>query len=302
VKDTELLELARYIDANADQRLSLAELAARIEASPTQLQKRFKALFGVSPKAYQDAARLTLMKQALRRGEPVTDAIFSAGFGSTSRAYAPARELGMVPKRYAQGGACESISHASVLTPLGWLMMAATDRGVCFVQFGESGDELLQNLRAEFPRAELAEASPSAELHDWLHALLAHLQRSGPSPKLPLDLRGTAFQIAVWRFLMGLERGATVSYSELATAVGRPKAVRAAASACARNRIAVLVPCHRVLRADGGMGGYRWGVERKVHLLAAESDNSQSPPEHRAGFGGKGENQGENQDTHDSDS
>lgn len=269
--DAELSDLARYIEAHATEPLPLAALAARVGGSATQLQKRFKALFGLSPKAYQDAARLQQLKQALKSGVKVTDAIYRAGFGSSSRAYAPSRELGMPPKRYARGGAREHISHASTRTALGWLMMAATDRGVCFVQFGDAEAALLQQLRSEFPQAELVESAPSAALQDWLEALHAHLRQAGPSPQLPLDLRGTAFQIAVWRFLAGLERGTTLSYTELATAVGRPRAVRAAASACARNRIALLVPCHRVLRGDGGIGGYRWGEARKLALLAAEA-------------------------------
>ena len=277
--DRGLADLARHIEAHATERLPLAELAARVGTSPTQLQKRFKALFGLSPKAYQDAARLKQLKQALRSGERVTDAIYTAGFGSSSRAYAPARELGMPPKRYARGGVRESISHASTSTPLGWLMMAATDRGICFVQFGDGLDALLEQLRTEFPQAELGESPPSTALRDWLEALEGHLRSAGPSPQLPLDLRGTAFQIAVWRFLTGLDRGATLSYTELATAVGHPRAVRAAASACARNRIAILVPCHRVLRGDGGIGGYRWGVERKAALLAAEAGTRGSSAE-----------------------
>lgn len=269
-----LAELARHIDAHADDRLPLAALAARVGLSPTQLQKRFKALFGLSPKAYQDAARLRRLKQALQAGAPVTDAIYQAGYGSSSRAYAPASALGMPPSRYARGGAGESISHACAETSLGPLLMAATDRGVCFVQFGDSAESLRDRLRAEFPHAELGEAPVSAALHDWLRALQDHLQQAGPSPMLPLDLRGTAFQIAVWRFLTGLAPGATLSYTELAARIGHPRAVRAAASACARNRIAVLVPCHRVLRGDGGLGGYRWGLARKTALLDAERERS----------------------------
>lgn len=270
MSDTALTDLARYIEAHATERLPLTELAARVGGSPTQLQKRFKALFGMSPKAFQDAARLQQLKSALKSGERVTDAIYSAGFGSSSRAYTPAHELGMPPKRYAAGGARESISHASIASSLGWLMMAATDRGVCFVQFGDDVAALRAQLQNEFPQAELRESPPSTALHNWLDALEVHLRNAGPSPKLPLDLRGTAFQIAVWRFLTGLDRGQTLSYAELATAVGHPRAVRAAASACARNRTALLVPCHRVLRGDGGLGGYRWGLDRKAALLAAE--------------------------------
>ncbi len=151
--------------------------------------------------------------------------------------------------------------------------MAATARGVCFAEFGADEAELLERLRAEFPRAELVRSaqSNSAELDAWIESLEAHIARGAPRPELPLDLRGTAFQIRVWRFLVGIREGTTLSYSGLAAGVGSPNGVRAAASACAANRIAVLVPCHRVLRGDGSLGGYRWGLERKRALLAAES-------------------------------
>ncbi len=268
--------MARHILEHADQPLTLAQLAERAGCSPTQLQKRFKALLGMSPKAFQDAARLQRMKGALRDGDSVTEAIYGAGFGSSSRAYAPGRELGMTPRRYARGGSGEQISYACVLTAYGWLLMAATDRGVCCVQFGSAPSTLLTALREEFPQAELTPAADSGQLHHWLTALSEHLQSDGPSPQLPLDLRGTAFQTAVWRFLTGLQRGQTLSYAAVAEAVGSPRAVRAAASACARNRIAVLVPCHRVLRSDGEVGGYRWGEGRKAALLAAEGATTAS--------------------------
>lgn len=266
-----LHELARYIEANAERSLPLALLAQRVALSPARLQKRFKAQFGVSPKAYQDAVRLRQLKQSLREGERVTDAIYQAGYGSASRAYGGSRELGMPLKRYRAGGAGERISHAGCDGVLGPLLMAATDRGVCFAQFGDSQAQLQAELAREFPRAQLQPADRSDQLQQWLQALEHHLRTQGPSPELPLDLRGTAFQLSVWRFLTGLQRGATLSYAELAQAVGRPRAVRAAAGACARNRVAILVPCHRVLRGDGSAGGYRWGIERKQRLLAGEA-------------------------------
>lgn len=270
----QLEELARHITAHADQPLPLADLAARLGWSPTHLQKRFKELFGVSPKVYQDAIRLRRLKQALRRGQRVTDAIYEAGYGSASRVHTPARTVGMSWKHYARGGVGETLSYAGCESRLGPLLMAASDRGVCFAEFGDTQGDLERALAEEFPHATRVPAADSAELRHWLQALDEALRCRGPSPQLPLDLRGTAFQIRVWRFLLGLERGQTLSYGQLAAAIEAPRAVRAVAGACARNRIAVLVPCHRVLRNDGGLGGYRWGLARKAHLLESEV----SPP------------------------
>jgi AraC family transcriptional regulator of adaptative response/methylated-DNA-[protein]-cysteine methyltransferase len=268
-----LVELARYIEANASKPLPLERLAKRAGLSSTTLQKRFKRSFGVSPKAYQDAARLATFKKSLKAGEGIAESIFEAGFGSTSRVYGESlRNIGMTPSAYRSGGAGERIHHACRVTALGPLLMAATDRGVCFAQFGESESELIERLQAEFPEAEIvpSNARDSLELDLWIEALDEHLSRSGPRPDLPLDLRGTAFQIKVWRALLSIPEGEVRSYGELAAGIQDPKAVRAAASACGANRIAVLVPCHRVLRGDGGLGGYRWGVDRKRTLLDAE--------------------------------
>jgi AraC family transcriptional regulator of adaptative response/methylated-DNA-[protein]-cysteine methyltransferase len=178
----------------------------------------------------------------------------------------------MTPTAYSAGGAGESIVHAVRDTALGPLMMAATERGVCFVQFGESAETLLNQLRNEFPKANLVPAAVAATepLDAWMAALADHLAGAAPRPDLPLDLRGTAFQIKVWRFLMSVRPGDVVSYAALAQGIGARRAVRAAASACAANRLAVLVPCHRALRADGGLGGYRWGLARKRALLDLE--------------------------------
>jgi AraC family transcriptional regulator of adaptative response/methylated-DNA-[protein]-cysteine methyltransferase len=267
-----LTALAAYIRQHADEALPLKQLAARGGRSPTPMQRRFVARFGVSPKAMQDEARLRRFKRGLRQDKDVTTAIVEAGFGSPSRVYGEAaRNLGMTPSAYRRGGAGERIEYAQRATVLGVLLMAATARGVCFAQFGDDAASLLQGLREEFPQAELLPAQPhAAELDAWMQALDAHLAQQAPAPDVPLDLRGTAFQIRVWRFLLGLAPGQVVSYGELAQGIGAPRAVRAAASACAANRIAVLVPCHRVVRGDGGLGGYRWGLERKRALLDGE--------------------------------
>jgi len=270
--DDHLIALARHIETHATADLPLATLAARVHLSPGHLQRRFKALFGVSPKAYQDAARLRAFKRALSAGERVLDAALGAGIRTSSQIDArvtPA--LGMPPSRYRAGAAGITITYLVRRTAFGPLLLAATDRGVCAAEFGTSIAALRARLRTEFPQATLvpSTAARSPALAAWWRALDAHL-RGGPRPALPLDLHGTAFQIRVWQFLTRIPRGRTLSYRELAAGVGRPRAVRAAASACAANTIAILVPCHRVIRGDGGLGGYRWGLDRKRALLAAE--------------------------------
>lgn len=268
-----MVALARYIESRADQPMTLAELGALVGLSPSRVQKAFKARFGVSPKVFQDALRLTSFKRSLRQGQSVTDAIYEAGFGSVSRVYGnPARQIGMSPSCYGQGGEGETIAFSCRQTALGLLMMAATDRGVCFAEFGESEESLRTRLHREFPRARLtpSPASGSPELDAWMLALDEHLRQNQPRPDIPLDLRGTAFQTRVWKLLLSVREGEVVSYTELAKRLGEPKAVRAVASACGRNRIAVLVPCHRVLRSDGSLGGYRWGLDRKQALLDKE--------------------------------
>ncbi len=265
--------IAEYIERHADEPLTLTHLARRAHLSPAHLQRTFKAVLGVSPKMYQDAARLRRLKDGLKSGKRVLDAITDAGFESTSRVYGrTSRNLGMTPSTYRSGGAGESIVHAGRETALGPLLMAATDRGVCFAQFGASHAALVAQLEREFPRAShsASHMTDSAELDAWIHAFEAHIAGDAPRPELPLDLRGTAFQIRVWRFLLRIPEGSLLSYAELAAGIGAPRAIRATASACAANRISVLVPCHRVLRADGGLGGYRWGIARKRVLIDRE--------------------------------
>ncbi len=275
-----LIELARYLDAHATDKLATGDLAVQSGIPAARLTRQFKKLFGITPAAFQEAVRHQGLKAALKRGAGVAEAIFEAGYGSTSRVYGESlRNLGMTPSTYRAGGAGEVIYHTTARTAYGWLMLAATDRGVCFAQFGASAAELLEQLATEFPAARL-EASQAAEcpdLADWLAGLEAHLDADGPRPDLPLDLRGTAFQIKTWRYLLGTGEGEVLSYGELASAIDAPKAVRAAASACGANRIAVLVPCHRVLRGDGSLGGYRWGEARKRTLLDRERQRARAP-------------------------
>ena len=269
------IDLARFVADHADETLTLEKLSARVHLSPSRMQRVFKSIFGVSPKKFQQAARSERFKQLLRDGTDISDAIYQSGYGSTSRVYGQTmHNIGMTPKSYRAGGGGEAITWACRETVLGPILMAATARGVCFAQFGEDCLQLKRQLKDEFPRAELRpyDSESPQQLDQWIDALNGYLQNRQPRPELPLDLKGTAFQIKVWEFLLGLQEGDVISYSELAQAIDKPRAVRAAASACAANRIAVLVPCHRILRGDGGLGGYRWGLTRKRALLDAERE------------------------------
>ncbi len=213
-------------------------------------------------------------KCVLRTGNSATDAIFPSDFGSSNQAYrVSTHTIGAPSKRYeAADVAGEMIAYTCRHSALGLMMMAATDMGVCFVQFGDNQACLITQLKEEFPKAVFS-ASPLQkvpELDAWIKALNQYINQKTPIPDLPLEIRGTAFQIKLWQFLLGTREGDVLSYSDLATQTGNPKAFRAAASACAKNRISVLIPCHRVLRSDGSLGGYRWGLERKQALLDAE--------------------------------
>jgi AraC family transcriptional regulator, regulatory protein of adaptative response / methylated-DNA-[protein]-cysteine methyltransferase len=266
-------ELARQIDANPEQPFRLAELAKRAGYSPFHLQRNFKAVIGSSPKEYQTAARLRTLKTELRRETAVSDAIYQAGFGSGSRVYEKADgQLGMTPSEYRSGGKGLTISYASGQTPLGLLMIGATDRGICFLQFGDSERELQADLRRQFPAAavQAMPATHEAQFESWMAALNRHLRGLEPRLDLPLDVRGTAFQLIVWRYLQKVPYGEIRSYSEVAEAIGRPKAARAVARACSSNSVALLIPCHRGVRGTGELGGYRWGVQRKRVLLDTE--------------------------------
>lgn len=265
--------LMRAIEADPTRPLRLADLARRAGYSPAHLQRRFTAIAGSSPKAFQVAARLRLVKKSLRSPASVTAAIHAAGFGSTSRLYERTdAELGMTPSEYRRGGAGLSIAWATGATPLGRVLIGATSRGICALAFGGSAAGLVRGLREEFPAARLQPMPETsrAEFARWMDALEAYLAGRLTQLDLPLDLQGTAFQLLVWRYLRRVPRGETRSYAVVAQGIGRPQAARAVARACAGNRVAVLVPCHRVVRGDGTISGYRWGVARKRALLEAE--------------------------------
>ena len=251
---------------------TLAALAARAGVSAFHLQRTFKSLVGLTPKQYADASRLHALKRALRTRPSVTDAIYDAGFSSSSRAHEAAAGLGMTPGEYRRGGAGVAISCASAATPFGRLMVAATDRGVCFVQFGRSHAALRQALEDEFPGARITGMAPvgAPQFKAWMSHVLACLHEPRAAAAIPLDVRATAFQARVWHYLQSVPPGEVRTYAEVARALGQPAAARAVARACATNPVAILVPCHRVLRGDGGLGGYRWGISVKRRLLEAE--------------------------------
>ena len=268
-----ITRIARYIEQNAENRLSLEDLSKQFEISTSHLQKSFKQAIGISPKQFQEACRQGKFKSLLKEGMNISDAIYEAGYGSSSRVYENTKlKLGMSPKTYRQGGKGERLHYAYGKTKLGLLLMACSTTGICFVQFGESRDKLLGELQEEFPNAELCASKNqnSPELQHWIRALELFLNQKGPLPELPLDLRGTAFQLLVWRFLTTIPEGETISYQTLAQAIGKPKASRAVGSACGANKIGILIPCHRVLRGDGALGGYRWGLDKKAALLEIE--------------------------------
>jgi AraC family transcriptional regulator of adaptative response/methylated-DNA-[protein]-cysteine methyltransferase len=265
-------EVAAYIEGHLEDDLSLARLGQQAGLSPFHLQRSFKAAIGLTPKQYAEACRLRSFKGNLRAGEDILQSVFASGFGSASRVYERIdTRLGMTPAEYRGGGVAIKITFVTVQTSLGRLMIGATDRGLCFVQFGDTLQELEAALRQEYPAADLKPMpTPWPEpFHAWITALEEHLEGSR-SLDLPLDIRATAFQMKVWRYLQSIPRGEVRSYSQVAAAIGQPKAARAVATACAKNRVALVIPCHRVIRGSGDLGGYRWGLERKRRLLDQE--------------------------------
>src|SRR5664279_3236294 len=260
---------ARRLLDEAEGVLTLAELSKRVGVSPFHLQRLFKRATGLSPREYQSARRMQQVKHGLRKGDDVTTALYDAGFGSPSRLYEKAgQQMGMTPGTYRRGGAGMTIQYAIVPSPLGRLLVAATTRGLCAVRFGEGANELERELRDEFRAAQVQR--DKAVLQPYLQPLLASLRGENVTMNLPLDVRATAFQNKVWQALREIRVGETRSYSEVARAIGDPKAVRAVAAACACNPVALAVPCHRVVRSDGELAGYRWGIERKKKLLEQE--------------------------------
>ncbi len=260
----------QLIDAHLDAPSGLAALAARVGTTPPRLGRAFRSVLGVTPRQYRDQRRLDRFKTRLKEGKKVSPALYDAGYGSPSRVYERASaRLGMTPATYGRGGRGARIAYATVPCPLGWMLVASTERGICRVAFGDDARGLEHALRAEFPAAEIA--SHGGTLKPWLTALAAYLEGDEPHLDLPLDVRATAFQRRVWDELRKIPYGSTRSYAEIARAIGAPRATRAVARACATNPAALVVPCHRVVRGDGEPGSYRWGAQRKRALLEREA-------------------------------
>jgi AraC family transcriptional regulator of adaptative response/methylated-DNA-[protein]-cysteine methyltransferase len=256
-----------------EQELSLEELAGTIGRSPSYFHRMFKAATGVTPKDYAAAHRATRVRHGLASGNTVTEAIYDAGFNSSGRFYEKSTDmLGMTPSQYRAGGANEEIKFAIGQTSLGAILVASTQKGVAAILLGDDPDELVRNLQDRFPKAQLIGADRDYEM------LVAQVVGFVEAPRiglnLPLDVRGTAFQERVWKALQEVPAGATVSYAEIARRIGAPKSVRAVAGACAANKLAVAIPCHRVVRNNGSLSGYAWGVDRKRALIDHEASQN----------------------------
>lgn len=263
------------LDAAEETAPTLEALAAATGLSPYHLQRTFKAVTGVSPRQYWDARRLERLRQNLKSGEAVAPALYGAGYGSSSRLYEKARgQLGMTPATYGKGGRGATIAFTTAPSPLGQILVAATEAGICSVGLGENADALEAGLREDFPLAEIVREDET--LGRLTDEVLARLQGKAPDRNLPLDIQATAFQRQVWEALMAIPAGETRTYGELAAEIGKPGAARAVGRACGSNRVALIIPCHRAVGANGSLTGYRWGVERKRRLLAAEADSAES--------------------------
>jgi AraC family transcriptional regulator, regulatory protein of adaptative response / methylated-DNA-[protein]-cysteine methyltransferase len=258
-----------YLDKHWDQNVTLDKLGEVAQMSPYHLQRTFKRVIGLTPKAYTNARRLEQMKLRLRKGDTVSRATYDAGYGSGSRAYEHARTgMGMTPGTYRNGGRGTGIRYTVATTDAGHLLVATTERGLCAVMLGDGVEELETLLRREYPAAAIERDDD--ELLGYTRHVIEQLRGSGPGDRPPIDVAGSAFQWKVWDALRRIPVGETRSYRQIAEAVGRPTAARAVARACATNRLALVIPCHRVVRENGELGGYRWGIDRKRRLLEQE--------------------------------
>ena len=263
-------QTAAAIADSADDSIRLGALAAALRVSSAQLRRAFRRATGLSPKEFEQALRLEKFKKLLREGATVTDALYACGYGSSSRLYEKTNaHLGMTPAAYRKGGEGMHIGYSIANSSLGKVLVAATERGVSAVYLGEKESPLVDALRKEYPRAEISRANGESDA--WLKEVLSRVEGSAPRVDLPLDVKATAFQRRVWQELQKIPRGATRTYTQVARAMGKPQSVRAVARACATNPVSIVVPCHRVVRADGQLAGYRWGLQRKQKLLERES-------------------------------
>lgn len=264
--------LDTHASSGREGTVTLRDLAAAVGMSPFHLQRVFQARMGLSPARYLRARRGEQLKRRLRASDTVSRATYEAGFGSSSRTYEMVEaQLGMTPATYRNGGAGTEIRYRTLRTSLGELLVAATARGVCAVTLGDDAETLVRELESEYPRATLVETRGGNDAFaGWVDDIVGYVDLQGASPAVPLDVRATAFQWRVWRALQEIPLGETRSYAEVANAIGKPDAARAVASACASNRVALVIPCHRVLRSDGSLSGYRWGPERKRRIMERE--------------------------------
>jgi AraC family transcriptional regulator of adaptative response/methylated-DNA-[protein]-cysteine methyltransferase len=264
-----IVNACKMIEAS-EEPLSLGNLAAAVGLSPFHFQRLFKKIIGITPKQYTMEKRLKRVRTGLKKDSTVTEAIYDAGFASSSRFYENVHTtLGMKPSEYRTGADGIRIRYAVAQSYLGWVLIAATAKGICAIDFGDDPEILKDRLRAKFPKAELQ--ADDARFRTWVAQVLAFLESPRRTLELPLDIQGTAFQRRVWMALREIPPGSTASYADIAAQIGKPKAARAVAQACASNVIAVAIPCHRVVRSDGNLGGYRWGVERKLAVLDREA-------------------------------
>lgn len=267
--------VCHYIERHLESPLTLDTLSKEVSMSPHHLQRVFKRIMGISPHQYTEARRLNSLKAQLKEGQTVTKALYETGYGSSSRLYEQTSvRLGMTPATYRRGGKGMHIGYTLVDCSLGRMLIAVTERGLCAVSLGDSDAELVAALLGEYPAAEFHR--DDVDLSLWVMSLLGHLNGEQIHLDLPLDLQATAFQWRVWEELRAIPYGSTRSYSEIAKAVGNPKAARAVARACATNPVSIVIPCHRVIREDGSLGGYRWGLEHKQALLAQEQSIAQA--------------------------
>jgi AraC family transcriptional regulator, regulatory protein of adaptative response / methylated-DNA-[protein]-cysteine methyltransferase len=261
--------VCRSLNSSEGETLKLAELASHAGVSVFHLQRTFKRVMGISPRQYLAARKFGNFKKLVRKGDSVTTALYESGFNSSSRLYEHAsEELGMTPATYSRGGRGVNINYTIVGSSMGRLLVAMTERGVCAVRMGDNDTALEKDLRDEFPHAEITRADST--LREAVQKILSHLDNNEPRLDLPLDIRSTAFQRQVWERLRAIPYGQTLSYGQVAKALGNPGAVRAVGRACATNPVALVIPCHRVVREDKSLGGYRWGLERKKKLLERE--------------------------------
>lgn len=265
--------VAAAIAGAEDQPLRLGALASQIHCSPAQIRRAFQRVAGVSPKEFEQAFRLARFKKMLRDGSTVTEALYACGYGSSSRLYEKTNaQLGMTPAAYRKGGEGMRIGYTVANTSLGKVLVAGTQRGVSAVYLGENENALTQELHEEYPQAEIVRAGEAND--GWLKEIVSRVEGHAPNLDLPLDIQATAFQRRVWQELQKIPRGTTCTYTQVAKSLGQPRSVRAVARACATNPVSIVVPCHRVIRKDGALAGYRWGLSRKEKLLQREAAQS----------------------------